>query len=143
MRLRQVIESLVNAAASLPMVKRSQYGNVYDNWNAKSGSYGAVNVDIETLTQSGMMTTANLVLYYGDRLTPDGSNEVDLYEDGLNVLQSIINNVQISADEEGIMLSFDNYVATPFRQQFSDELAGVYARVIVRYQNDIGQCASV
>lgn len=143
MRLREVINNLLTTAQTLPMVKRAERGDVYVNWNAQSGEYGAFNVDIESLGQDGMFTTANVVMYYGDRLTPDRANEIDLQEDGLNVIQSIINLVQNDADENSVYLSFDNYTATPFTQQFSDELAGVYARVAITYKNNIGNCANV
>lgn len=143
MRLREVIDSLLTTALSLPMVKRAERGDVYVNWNAQSGEYGAFNVDIEGFVPNGMFTTANVVLYYGDRLTPDRANEIDLQEDGLNVIQSIINLVQNNADENSVYLSFGDYTATPFTQQFSDELAGVYARVAITYKNNIGNCANV
>lgn len=143
MRLRSLIEDIVSTASALDMVARSEHGDVYVNWNAQSGSYGAVNVDVESLSQNGMYTTADLILYYGDRLTPARDNVVDLYEDGLNVLQSVINTIQQQAEEDGIYLVFAEYTATPFTQKFADELAGVWARVSVTYQNEIGQCATV
>lgn len=143
MRLREVIDQLLTAASELPMVARAEYGDVYVNWNSKSGAYGALDIAVEEITQSGMMSTAALVIYYGDRLTPARDNELDLYEDGVNVIQSVINKVETAAEEDSIILSFADYTNTPFRQQFSDELAGVYARVNVTYKNNIGQCASV
>lgn len=74
------------------------------------------------------------MLYYGDRLLKDGSNRNAIFDDGVSVLLTLLDKLP---DE----LTYQTPVVfTPFEQQFSDNLAGVYCQVIFETEYELGTC---
>lgn len=68
----------------------------------------------------------NFYLYYVDRLLNDHSNQLEIQSHGMSLLSTVIGKIE----DLGIVLSPDtDRIFQPFNQRFSDECAGVYARV--------------
>lgn len=130
----ELIDHIKSIAERVNLVHSFCDGDVYTNWNTGTIKYGSVNVGLETITRSANTVTYNLVLYYGDRLLQDRSNINSIWVDGLNVLQSIINGLP---DE----VSYESPITyTPFEQKFADYLAGMYVRIGIEAEYDLGAC---
>lgn len=111
-------------------------GDVYANWNSAEIKYASFNVGLQSVTYNNNLMTYSLILYYGDRLLQDKTNVNQIYTDGINALQSIVNflnkasNVEIS----------DEIIYTPFEQNFADYLAGVYTTINLTTGSSLGTC---
>lgn len=137
MNIYQLNENIKNIASSITTVNSVFSGDVYENWGNGEIKYGSVNVGIENVSYEGNLTTYSIILYYGDRMLQDGSNEYQIYTDAINTLQSIINVLnEFSLVDISIPVQY-----TPFQQQFADYLAGMYCRVDVMTDSPIGKCA--
>ena len=114
-------------------------GDVYENWNNHPDiKYGSVNISVQNITtDDNGYITYSLILYYGDRLEQDHRNTSSIYADGVNTLQSIINELNTidSLNIEG------DIIYTPFDQVFADHLAGIYCTANVYTDSPIGLCA--
>lgn len=73
-------------------------------------------------------------LFYIDRLTQDGSNEVELQGTALEVLSNIIGTVIEYGGGEIELYNTPAY--QPFTQRFKDETAGAYVTVMFRVPKD-------
>jgi len=114
-------------------------GDVYENWNSAEAKYGSVNVGLQSVQSNDTLTTYRFILYYGDRLLQDKSNVNAIYADGVNVLQTIVNNLNnVHGVEATTSVEY-----TPFEQQFMDYLAGVYATVDVTCESVLGTCGDL
>lgn len=69
-------------------------------------------------------------LFYIDRLTQDGSNELETQSIGLEILSNIILTI-LEAGGGDIEL-YDTPIYQPFTQKFKDECAGDYVTVTFR-----------
>ena len=69
-------------------------------------------------------------LFYIDRLTQDGSNELEAQSMGMEVLSNIIGTIIEYGDGDIELYGIPTY--QPFTQKFKDETAGVYATVSFR-----------
>ena len=133
----ELLKEINKAAKRIKLVNSVFDGDVYTNWNTETVSYGSVNIGLEDMTKSENTITYNLILYYGDRLLQDKSNMNSIWVDGFNVLQSIINGLP---DE----ISYKTPITyIPFEQKFGDYLAGVYVRVGIEVDYDLGSCEMV
>ena len=100
----ELMETIKRIALHQIVIQSAFDGDAYLNWNSSEIRYGSFNVSLRDITYNGNLTTYSLVLYYGDRLLQDGSNANQIYTDGINALQSIINllnrasNVEIEDD---------------------------------------------
>ena len=68
--------------------------------------------------------------FYVDRLTQDGSNELETQNIGLEVLSNIISTILEYGDGE--IEVYGTTLYQPFTQRFKDECSGVYATVSFR-----------
>ena len=133
----ELLKEINKAAKHIKLVNSVFDGDVYTNWNTETVSYGSVNIGLEDMTKSENTITYNLILYYGDRLLKDKSNMNSIWVDGFNVLQSIINGLP---DE----ISYKTPITyIPFEQKFADYLAGVYVRVGIEVDYDLGSCEMI
>ena len=69
-------------------------------------------------------------LFYIDRLTQDGGNELETQSIGLEILSNII--LTILEIGEGDIELYDTPIYQPFTQKFKDECAGDYVTVTFR-----------
>ena len=111
--------------------------DVYEVWNGVNVKYSSLVVNLENMSYDGQRITYSVVMYYGDRLQQDNSNANQLYTDGVRAIQSIINVLQGNY----IMLNEDVVQYTPLNQKFADYLGGVWARVDIEVDNELGLCA--
>lgn len=106
-------------------------GNIYEI-NFKEEKYALINVFVEK--SYIYQDTANyiLVLSYVDRLLQDKSNKIQIQSDGIIYLNEIINKLDLEI----------NYPLeiTPFTETFGDDCAGVFCRLTITTNNNIGTC---
>lgn len=81
------------------------------------------------------LTTYTITLYYIDRLTTGGENDVDILSNSVEGLKSIINGIKRIP---GIIEIYDDYSITNFAdtQRMSDKVAGAYATIVIRTSNE-------
>lgn len=137
MNIVQIIQTIKEVSLQHKLVNSAYDGDVYENWNSAETNYPSVNVGIENVTNGGYGSNISVILYYGDRLLQDKSNSNEVITDGVNTLQSIINNL----NEVGNTNIEGDIIYTPFVQKFSDYLAGVYARVTIETDDLLGICS--
>lgn len=126
------------ARAQTP-VQTATDGDVYENWNSSEIRFGGFNVALEQVSYDNQLTTYRFVMYYGDRLMQDKSNVNSVIEDGVRVIQTVLNNV---TNINGVEVIFPvNYI--PFEQKFMDYLAGVYVTVDIQTESVLGACADL
>lgn len=131
----QLIEHIKKIATSLSTVKSFSNGDVYTNWNASEIKYGAFNIGLKGANRTDNTIRYNVVFYYGDRLLQDNSNMNEIWVDGINTIQHVLNNM---SDDIAYTTPIE-YV--PFEQSFADHLAGVYARINLECTFDLGDCS--
>lgn len=136
MLLKDLNNKIKEIAISQKTVNSVFDGDVYSNWNSSEIHYGSVNIGLESIDYQGQMCYYNYVFYYGDRLLQDDKNVNEIYTDGVNTLQSIIN---IMNGLEFIDIEDTTY--NVFQQTFADYLAGVYCRVRIMTDSPIGECS--
>lgn len=139
MSIVELIETIKRIALHQTVIQSAFDGDAYINWNSSEIKYGSFNVGLKNITYDGNLTTYSLVLYYGDRLLQDGSNANQIYTDGINSLQSIINLLNRASNVE----IEDDIRYTPFIQNFADYLAGVYTTInlTTEVEVDYEQCS--
>lgn len=136
MNVTEIINKIKEVALSQKTVNSVFDGDVYENWNSGEIQFGSVNVGIQTVLNEQQITTFSIVLYYGDRLLQDKSNVNDIWTDGCNTLQSII-NILNSFD----MVNIEEPIEfTLFEQKFMDYLAGAYCNVDIVTDSVLGTC---
>lgn len=81
------------------------------------------------------LTTYTITLYYIDRLTTGGENDVDILSNSVEGLKTIINGIKRIP---GIVEIYDDYSITNFAdtQRMSDKVAGAYATIVIRTTNE-------
>lgn len=139
MSIVELIDTIKRIALHQTVIQSAFDGDAYINWNSSEIKYGSFNVGLKNITYDGNLTTYSLVLYYGDRLLQDGSNANQIYTDGINSLQSIINLLNRASNVE----IEDDIRYTPFIQNFADYLAGVYTTInlTTEVEVDYEQCS--
>lgn len=135
MNLVELITLLKEKFNNIALVHSVFDGVVYDNWNSTEIKYGSVNIGVRNITYNQQSITYDLVIYYGDRLLQNTSNMNQIFTDGVNVIQSVINDL----DDYHIDIT-EEVVYTPFDQKFADYLAGVYATIQITTESTIGVC---
>lgn len=137
MTITELTNMILATANSLELVHRATHGDIYEKWNAENGMYGAFNIDYEGFAVNGSMLNLQIIAYYGDRVRPDGSNELPLYDDAVHVLSSIFNGIDTPENE----IWLGELVYVPFRQTFADDLAGAYVRTTIQIPYEQGRCS--
>lgn len=133
MNYTKINSEIEKAALAQPNVNTYTEGDVYENWH-KNIKYSAVNMGLESATRTGSTIVYNVILYYADRATSDNANKLNIYDDGINVIQSILDAIP---DEIGYATPIEY---TPFEQSFEDVLVGCYARISLECEYDLGRC---
>lgn len=124
MTLAQLIARMEAVALAQPSVKMVVRNDVFRLNQEPSADYGVfaytqgqhrVNLDNDTVTYA-------FSLFYVDRLTEDGGNEIEVQSTGVSTLANIIRTL---ADELGV----DQWTVDTFNQRFKDLCAGAFAGV--------------
>lgn len=137
MNTRELINIFKKVSLTQTPVKSVYDGDVYEVWNSSEVNFGSMNIGLQNITYNNNLCTYTFVIYYGDRLLQDKSNVNNIYTDGVNAIQSVLN---ILNEEYRIDISENiNYI--PFQQEFMDYLAGVYATVDMTTDSTIGLCS--
>ena len=82
-------------------------------------------------------TTYVITLYYLDRLTEDGINDIDIYSAGVENLKNLVRGIE---GIEGVVKVENDYRITNFAdtESFDDRLAGAYCTIeVVTLNNEI------
>ena len=81
------------------------------------------------------LTTYTITLYYIDRLTRGGDNDIDVLSTSVEGLKSIISGIKYLP---GVIEIYDDYNITNFAdtQKMSDNVAGAYATITIRTANN-------
>ena len=132
----ELINTIKKIAVFQTLIQSAYDGDVYANWNSAEIKYASFNVGLQSVTYENNLMTYTLVLYYGDRLLQDKSNANQIYTDGINSLQSIINFLNRASNVE----IAGSVVYTPFEQNFADYLAGVYTTIELTTNSSLGTC---
>lgn len=127
MTLQDIVQDIERIAKAQPSIQMIVENDVYKLNACADARYGvfAFTQEAHTSTADSDFIAYNFVLYYIDRLTDDERNEVEVQSTGIITLDNILKTLS----EEGVVVG--DYTIQPFRQQFTDMCAGVYARVTI------------
>lgn len=137
MTLRDTVLLLERIAAQQPAVHTIVRNDVYKLNDHPSVTYGAF--AWTQGTHSGNIeswgTAFRFSLFYVDRLTEDGTNQLEVQSTACAVLDNVLRNL---ADQG---LEVEAWTINTFNQRFADVCAGAFAQVLVRVPKDT-VCAS-
>lgn len=127
MTLYELIYTIKHIALKQPNVRTFGEGNIYDILNANpSVEYDAVILTQGTHTQDNKFNYFNFNLFYVSRLVDNmENNRLQAQSIGVEVLSNI---VQFLNDAYDIELN-GNISFNTFTEKFTDECAGVYAKI--------------
>ena len=133
MTLKDIINKIKEAAASLPGVNSAEEGNIYDLMNGnRQVKYASVVITQGTHRYGDNQMLYSFNIFYIDRLVDDlESNRLEIQSNGIEVLKNIINQI---CEEENV----DRTEATieVWTEKFSDLCAGAYAQVTFQVPTD-------
>lgn len=135
MNLIQILKKIQAYSLSLPYVKATHLGDIYEYLNGEPDiKYASVNIDINQSVRNGNLISYSVYLYYVDRLTEDKSNWMEIKTTAEQVLNSIINYASTFGDID------DGWVINYFEQQFADNTAGGWVQFNLEVPNVMGDC---
>lgn len=139
MSIKYFLTRIKEIANNNTMVNFASIDDVYEIWQGGEIKYAAVNIALENIqySEENNMNYLNMIIYYGDRLMQDKSNMVDIHNDSVRTLQSIINQI-FKIEDVG---SIDDYIIELWNQQFSDYLAGGYVRLRIGIIGEMDSCS--
>jgi hypothetical protein len=116
------------------------YSEVYRDDHTDNIVYPCVvyNVTGVTVNPNGTTSVA-MIVYFIDRITPEGDNVIQVQSLGMSVITEVLNALK-DIDDDDILESF---TFTPFRNQFADNCAGVYCNATVLFVSDMGDCHDI
>lgn len=125
MTLTELYELVGTYALSKINVKTYSKLSPYVAWQSKETEYSAVAFTVERITNNEEYQSVECILYYGDRLKRDGSNWIELQDNGLATLTSIVNDLR---NDDAIFDVESGYSVDFWNHGLSDYLAGAYIR---------------
>ena len=132
MNYSQVIKAIEKTAAMQPPVGTIVRQDIFRLNAFPQVRYGVVAWlpgEHTTSAQSDLMRWA-FTLFFADRLTGNGDNEVVVQSTGIEVLSNILRVL------EGLGIYAGDYSFTTFNQRFADLCAGVFCRVTLEAPRD-------
>jgi hypothetical protein len=125
MTLFQLVKTLEDVAADQPTIRTIVRNDVFRINSAPSLKYGvfAWLQGQHSGNVSSSLMSYQFTLFYVDRLTEDGGNQVEIQSTGCQTLTNIIR----SLEDKGVYA--DSFTLQPFNQRFTDQCAGVFANV--------------
>lgn len=125
MDIQDLYNKINSFALNTQNVNSFTIGDPYTTWNSLNMVYGAFNVLLNYIRRVDGYDVLNVTFYYGGKLMNDSSNVYVEQTRGYNAVMNVIRHLK----EEYEVDSYEDIQITPFWQQFSDLLAGVYADV--------------
>lgn len=124
MTLQQTIEALERAARLQPSVGSIVQNDVFRLNSMPDAKYGVFAWTQQQHVLAGDTFIFAFALFYVDRLTEDGGNEVEIQSTGVATLSGILRRL-----EDGGVLPLGDPTFETFNQRFADECAGVWCSV--------------
>ena len=127
MTLRDTIAVIEAVAASQPAVNMIVRSDIYKLNTEPAAKYGAFAWTQEQHRESinDYGPTFAFVLFYVDRLTEDGGNQVEVQSTAIETLRNIIRELAET-------LEITDWTYNTFNQRFADVCAGAFARLTIR-----------
>ncbi len=131
MTLRDTIALIEAVAASQPDVNMIVRNDIYKLNSCPAARYGAFawtqEQHREGIDDYGPAFT--FALFYVDRLTEDGGNQVEVQSTAISTLRNVIRALAAT-------LEIEDWTYNTFNQRFADLCAGAFARVTIRVPAD-------
>ena len=128
-----LVETLRKIGEAIPNINTCILGDIYELNSLPDIDYSVFAVVQDTHRADEDSFIFGFYLYYIDRLLNDGSNRLEIQSHGIQLLTTVIDKL----DELGLIINPDNdRVFQTFHQRFSDECAGVYARIEIQVLKD-------
>lgn len=133
MKLFNLVQIVERVAMSQPAVRTIVRDDIFKINSRPDVKYGvfAWQQGSHEIGEEGDGIRWQFTFFYADRLTANGDNYLEVESVGVEVLANIVKQLR---DTYGF--GIDSVVATPFRQRFADECAGVYASVRIETPAD-------
>ena len=132
--LIEFIKMFKSIARSQPNVNSIIDNDIYRLNTLKDVNYTVFGWQQRQHTEETDFWIYSFQFFYVDRLTQDGSNELECQNTGIEVLSNIIRTI-LSVGGGEIEL-YGNAVYHPFTQKFKDETSGCYVEVAFRVPKD-------
>lgn len=138
MLYNSLVKGLIKCASVEPNINYAGCNDIYKLNSIPDLEYSCFWVTPNDFTMDEDAITYSLNLYYIDRWDESEDNQLSIQSTGILALTNIINRFQASTQADVIYpITF-----TPFYQQFKDVTAGVYVRIEIITDNDIGLCTN-
>ena len=125
--LYSLITAIKKIAQALPDVNTVVLSNVFELNSNPAIDYSVFAIVQDVHRQDDDYYYYSFFLYYIDRLLNDKSNVIQIHSHGINLISTVISKIE----QLGLIVNHDVVQTTyqTFTQRFSDECAGVFARV--------------
>lgn len=137
MTLKTIIDKLRAIALRTPNVRSVIVNDIYRENAFVDVEYGVVGILQDEHIAGDNTVSYGITLVYIDRLLRDAANEVDIQSEGMLALTNIIN--AFIGENDNAMLGGE-VAFTAFNQRFADDCAGVYARISLVVETNLGIC---
>lgn len=123
-----LVKPFKDASLAYPNVRQFLASDIYKLNDKEKNKYVSIVMSLEsTLVEEDVMHY-NVVLFYVDRLTEGGDNELEIVSVGTETIHNIITKVKNGQD---VFTIPDGYTITPFRERFADECSGTFCRFTI------------
>lgn len=138
MTLYETIQAIEKIAAAQPDVRSIVRNDIYRLNAIADVQYGifAWTQGEHSFNVDGSLHYFSFTFFFADRLTNGKTNEVEVQSEGVAVLENVLKALAYAG-----LIADSSAVITPFNERFSDECAGVFARVTLEVPVD-DMCAS-
>lgn len=122
-----LVNSIKKIGQAIPNINTVVLSDIFELNSKPDVDYSVFAIIQDTHRQDDDFFYFNFVLYYVDRLLNDKSNQLEIQSHGIQLLSTVISKIE----ELGLIVNHDVVQTTyqTFTQRFSDECAGVFARV--------------
>jgi hypothetical protein len=137
MNLLQLKQKLRSYILEQPIKPNVIFGSIYENLNTDERKYPMFNIDFESVNNNSNTYTYNIIVYFADRLTEDSSNMLEIQSDGVTSIHLFVQKLKY-IDEITVT---EPITINLFEQQFADNCAGAWARIMITVADNIDFCA--
>lgn len=134
MTYSDLTDKMCDVAGRIHNVNSFYAADIYDAWSRHNIQYSSIAAYLMSAERSENLVSYNVMLYYGDRLLKDGSNREAIWDDGIRIIMTLLDNLPVEVEYTTPV------VFNTFEQQFADVLAGVYTQVSIDCPFEQGQC---
>ena len=125
MDFQAIYDKIRDYALGTQTVESFYIGDPYMNFNSLNINYAAFNVQINNIRRSDGNDIINFQFCWAGKLLNDSSNLFILQSNGYNAVINVIRHLK----DEYQLDDYSEILISPFFQQFSDILAGVWCDV--------------